>query len=113
MRDIMMNNASKPLDQLKLIDTLLRLILAYHFNTEIKNTSFSSFQDKTCSFKSRLCDDVKAMLSLYEASYYGLEGENIMEETSKFTTGHLNNLDGDLDLILAMQVKHALGIPLH
>ncbi|KAI9197901.1 hypothetical protein LWI28_006383 [Acer negundo] len=53
--------------------------------------SFSSFQEKTGGFKSRLCDDVKAMLSLYEASYYGLEGEKIMEETWKFTTRHLNN----------------------
>ncbi|KAI9198423.1 hypothetical protein LWI28_015574 [Acer negundo] len=47
MRDIMINNASKPLDQLELIDTLQRLGLAYHFNTEIKNTLPNVYNDST------------------------------------------------------------------
>ncbi|KAK4858470.1 hypothetical protein QYF36_016876 [Acer negundo] len=140
MRDIMINNASKPLDQLELIDTQQRLGLAYHFNTEIKNTLPNVYNDSTTDdmgkkgnlhdtsleirllrqhgyyvpeggFKSRLCDDVKVMLSLYEALYYGLEGEKIMEETWKFTTRHLNNRDRDLDLILEMQVSMPWKFP--
>ncbi|XWS18256.1 hypothetical protein CRYUN_Cryun32bG0027900 [Craigia yunnanensis] len=39
----------------------------------------SRFRDKTGNFKLPLCDDIKAMLSLYKASYYCFEGESIME----------------------------------
>ena len=66
-----------------------------------------------------LCDDIKAMIGLYEASHYGLEGESILEEVWKFTTDHLKQLlDGDkkattLDRNLATQVKDVLELPLH
>nr|ANO43014.1 terpene synthase 23 [Tripterygium wilfordii] len=63
-------------------------------------------------------DDIKGVLSLYEASYYSVEGESIMEEAWDFATRHLKKLDDERvldgrDLILAMQVRHALELPLH
>ena len=62
-----------------------------------------------------LCDDINTMLSLYEASYYGLEGEIIMEEAWQFTTKHFKSflVDDDIDSNLAMQVRRALELPLH
>ncbi|KAK2644285.1 hypothetical protein Ddye_019480 [Dipteronia dyeriana] len=54
------------------------------------------------------------MVSLYEASYYRFEWESIMEEARKFTTENLKNLEShDLESKLAMEVKHALELPLH
>ncbi|KAL5839741.1 hypothetical protein ACOSQ4_012349 [Xanthoceras sorbifolium] len=112
----MIGNVSEPLNQLEFIDTLQRLGLAYHFETEINETLqkvFTSFKDKRNSINACLCDDVKGMLSLYEASYYGFEGESIMEEAWQFTTEHLKNLEIETESNLAMEVKHALELPLH
>ncbi|KAJ0080814.1 hypothetical protein Patl1_10972 [Pistacia atlantica] len=60
------------------------------------------YTDKTGRFRESLCDDVKAIHSLYEAAYYGLEGESIMEEAFEFTTKRLKAPD-----------NHALRLPLH
>lgn len=62
-------------------------------------------------FKEYLGEDVKGILSLYEASYYSTEGESLMEEACSFTSKILKELvikDSDL----CMQVKHALELPL-
>ncbi|KAK8273635.1 hypothetical protein V6Z11_D10G019900 [Gossypium hirsutum] len=48
-----------------------------------------------------LCNDVKAMMSLYEASHYCFEGESIMEAAWEFTS---KNSD---------MWKHAMELPLH
>ncbi|KAK3179904.1 hypothetical protein Dsin_032626 [Dipteronia sinensis] len=76
---------------------------------------FNSFIDEKGNFKVCLCDDINTMLSLYEASYYGLEGEIIMEEAWQFTTKHFKSFlaDDDIDSNLAMQVRRALELPLH
>ncbi|KAK2644281.1 hypothetical protein Ddye_019476 [Dipteronia dyeriana] len=56
-----------------------------------------------------LCNYVKGMVSLYEASYHVFEGKSIMEEAWKFTSEHLKNLEShDPESKLAMEVKHAL-----
>lgn len=76
---------------------------------------FTSFKDKKGSFKLCLCDDIKAMLSFYEASYYSTEEESIMEEAWQFTTKHLkdvNNKCVDLN-VAAEEVRDALELPLH
>ena len=41
------------------------------------------------NFKACLCEDLKGMLSLYEASFLSIEGENILDETRDFSAKHL------------------------
>ena len=54
------------------------------------------------------------MLSLYEASYVRLHGDDILDEAVTFTTTHLKSrMAGDLMSPLAEQVAHALHQPLH
>ncbi|KAI9377293.1 hypothetical protein POPTR_019G046201v4 [Populus trichocarpa] len=127
---MMLANASKPLDQLELINTLERLGLSYHFVDEIKSTLkslfdenhientetvhdlyaialefrllrqrgyhvpqevFNHFKDEQGNFRAWIHDDLKGMLNLYEASYFLVEGENILEDARDFTTKNLEN----------------------
>ena len=55
------------------------------------------------------------MLSLYEASFLLIEGENILEEVRDFATKHLEeylkqNIDKNL---YAIVMTHSLELPLH
>ncbi|KAE8696025.1 (R)-limonene synthase 1 [Hibiscus syriacus] len=140
----------EPLDELEMIDNLLRLGVAYHFDDEIHNILgniyrnndsnqikkdnlyatalefrllrehgyhsspevFDSFRDKEGNFRLSLRDDIKGMVSLYEASYHCFEGESIMEAAWQFTSKHLKHVS-NVDPNLAIQVTHALDLPLH
>lgn len=76
---------------------------------------FKSFKYENGSFKECLCNDVKGMLSLYEASYLAFEGEDLMDEAKAFTTMHLQNLrdQNASNISVVEQVSHALELPLH
>ncbi|KAK9151967.1 hypothetical protein Syun_010276 [Stephania yunnanensis] len=77
---------------------------------------FYKFKDSdNGDFKSDLRDDVKGMLSLYEACHLKVHGEDILEEALNFTTTHLKsalmtNLGSSN---IGNQVQYALEQPLH
>nr|POF27249.1 myrcene synthase, chloroplastic [Quercus suber] len=74
---------------------------------------FDSFMEEG-SFKGYLCDDTKGILSLYEASFLSLEGENILEEAREFSKKHLQEfINQNKDQNLSIIVSHALELPLH
>ncbi|KAK0579886.1 hypothetical protein LWI29_033110 [Acer saccharum] len=107
------NNVTWKKENLYALSLEFRLLRQHGYN--VPQEVFNSFIDgKMGNFKVCFCEDTKAMLSLHEASYYGLEGESIMEEAWQFTTKHLKNLESTyMDSNLAMEVKHALELPLH
>uniref|UniRef100_A0A2N9I4N0 Terpene synthase metal-binding domain-containing protein n=1 Tax=Fagus sylvatica TaxID=28930 RepID=A0A2N9I4N0_FAGSY len=75
---------------------------------------FNHFKDERGNFKACLCEDMKGMLSLYEASFLSIEGENILEETRDFSTKHLEeNVKQNKDQNLSTIVSHSLELPLH
>ena len=76
---------------------------------------FNNFKDERRNFKECLCEDAKGMLSLYEASFLLIEGENILEKVRDFATKHLEeylkqNIDKNLYAIVMTQ---SLELPLH
>ncbi|KAK6919414.1 Terpene synthase, metal-binding domain [Dillenia turbinata] len=82
----------------------------YHVPQEI----FDRFKDENSHFKADLCNDVEGMLSLYEASFFGLGDENTIDDAKVFATKHLKGLnEAKLDSRMARKVNHALDMPLH
>ncbi|KAK1375192.1 Monoterpene synthase [Heracleum sosnowskyi] len=92
--------------------TALRFRLLRGRGYDVSQEDFKGFTENE-RFKECLGEDVKGILSLYEASYYSIEGESLIEEACSFTTKILkervNNID---DSYLSMQVKHSLELPL-
>ncbi|PIA45591.1 hypothetical protein AQUCO_01600063v1 [Aquilegia coerulea] len=92
----------------------LRFRLLRQHGYDVSQDVFNKFKDEWGALKMCLCDDVKGMLSLYEASYLGLEGEDFMDELKAFTTKHLKALKGStINPTLARKVVHSLEVPLH
>ncbi|XP_059661024.1 probable terpene synthase 11 [Cornus florida] len=137
-----------PTTKMKLIDTLQRLGIAYHFeedmNVSLQKLSdwkangeddlyatalrfrlvrhngwpvcsdiFKVFMDETGEFKESLRDDMWGMLSLYEASYLGAEGEDILTQAMKFTTTHLRQSMPRMTPQFSRSIAQALELPRH
>ncbi|XP_076882026.1 R-linalool synthase QH1, chloroplastic-like [Bidens hawaiensis] len=84
----------------------------YHIPQEI----FEDVKDESGGIKDAVCEDVVGLLNLYEASFYAVDDENIMDETREFTSKSLkeklekNNIDNESTRML---VSHALELPLY
>ncbi|CAL0323424.1 unnamed protein product [Lupinus luteus] len=74
---------------------------------------FNKFKDVYGNFGERLTTNVKGMLSLHEASYLRVHGEDILDEALAFTSAHLESISTQLSPFLEEQVKHSLQQPLH
>ncbi|KAL8091731.1 beta-bisabolene synthase-like [Apium graveolens] len=75
---------------------------------------FQKFIDETGHLKANLREDVKGLLSLYEASYFGFQGEDIIDKGKAFSKEHLkNSVQGESSPNMARKVNHALDMPLH
>ncbi|KAF2290803.1 hypothetical protein GH714_015536 [Hevea brasiliensis] len=72
---------------------------------------FSKFKDGKGNFKEDLINDVHGLLSLYEASYLSVQGEDILDEALEFTKTHLI-MATQFGSSLADQVSHALRWPI-
>ncbi|KAI3925619.1 hypothetical protein MKW98_001473 [Papaver atlanticum] len=127
---------------LKLINTLQRLGLDYHFHNEIKSAldkisikgkdghvsqndlttkalKFRLFRQHGYEISQGIAKDFEGLLSLYEASYYACEGEEILNEARQVTSKHLKNClkerndnRSSMSIFLEEEVGHSLELPL-
>jgi hypothetical protein len=75
---------------------------------------FNHFKDEQGNFRAWIHDDLKGMLFLYEASYFLVEGESILEDARDFTTKNLEKYFKKCNPseYLSKMVSHALELPL-
>lgn len=87
----------------------------------ISSDVFNEFKDhETGVFRASLSEDIPGLLSLYEASFLLVEGENVLEEGRDFSKraleeyikiqkGDKNKNNDELGVLVA----HSLEVPLH
>ncbi|KAK1421123.1 hypothetical protein QVD17_23231 [Tagetes erecta] len=83
----------------------------YHIPQEI----FKDIKNESGSIKDDVCKDVVEMLNLYEASFYAVDDESILDETREYTNKCLREeleKNKNVDKSTRMLVKHALDNPL-
>ncbi|XP_027927874.1 isoprene synthase, chloroplastic-like [Vigna unguiculata] len=93
---------------------LFRILRRHGF--DVSHGIFMNFKDEKGKFKAEISNDVQGMLSLYEASYLTLEGEESVWEANAFSRTHLMNLmkEKSMDVKMAEKVKYVLeGLPYH
>ncbi|KAF2290976.1 hypothetical protein GH714_017740 [Hevea brasiliensis] len=73
---------------------------------------FNKFKDDG-GFKKTIASDVKGLLSLYEATFLSVHGEDIFDEVVSFTRQHLETLVAQSSPHLANYMRNALKQPFH
>ncbi|KAF3445378.1 hypothetical protein FNV43_RR10554 [Rhamnella rubrinervis] len=115
------NNNQSSWDKNNLYATALQFRLLRQHGYWISQEVFSALKEETGNFKESLCEDTEGILSLYQASYYLIDGESILEEARDFAAKHLREYmqrprnidDDDDDQILSALVGHTLELPPH
>ncbi|XP_047977602.1 (-)-germacrene D synthase-like [Salvia hispanica] len=103
--------SSKDKDNIGVLALRFRLLRQHGYR--VSCDVFNGLVDKEGNLKESLIDDVEGMLSLYEASNYGINGEDILDKALDFTSSHLrNSLQKIMSTSLSNRVKEALEMPI-
>ncbi|KAI3499178.1 hypothetical protein L1887_34971 [Cichorium endivia] len=91
----------------------LRFRLLRHNGLRTNPDVFKSFMDANGKFKESLNEDIEALLSLYEASCLGANGEDVLSQAKEFTIRNLKNSLPQLTPLLRKKVLQSLELPRH
>ncbi|KAF2287617.1 hypothetical protein GH714_001803 [Hevea brasiliensis] len=91
---------------------LLFRVLRQH-GYKISCNVFKRFKDSDGKFNKAISNDVKGILSLYEASFVSMRGEDILDEAIAFARPLLESLAMQSSPHLAKHINDALSMPFH
>ncbi|RDX59103.1 putative terpene synthase 11, partial [Mucuna pruriens] len=96
-----------------LFATSLQFRLLRHNGWPTCSDVFKKFLDKNGNFKESITKDIWGMISLYEASYLGAKGEEILHQAIEFSRTHLHQSLPHLSPEVEKVVAGALELPRH
>uniref|UniRef100_A0A2C9WHR0 Uncharacterized protein n=1 Tax=Manihot esculenta TaxID=3983 RepID=A0A2C9WHR0_MANES len=96
---------------LNIIATAFQILREHGY--KMSSDVFNKFKDSDGGFKKTITNDVKGLLSLYEATFFRGHGEDILDEALAFTRQHLEILAEQSSPHLANYIKKALVLPFH
>ncbi|KAH6778459.1 hypothetical protein C2S52_005990 [Perilla frutescens var. hirtella] len=102
--------STKDNDDLRVVALRFRLLRQQGFH--VPCDVFSKFIDNEGNFKESIINDVEGMLNFYEASNFGVDGEEILDKALEFCSSGLESLIQGMDNSLSRRVKDALKIPI-
>ncbi|XP_042518572.1 (3S,6E)-nerolidol synthase 1-like [Macadamia integrifolia] len=108
-----LSSPTYPFGDHNLHNTALHFRLLRQAGYWVPTDVFSSFKDKKGNFKVELREDIRGMMSLYEASHLGLKGEEILDEAHDYARMYLLGSLVNLPSNLARAVKDTLENPYH
>ncbi|PKU75140.1 alpha-humulene synthase-like [Dendrobium catenatum] len=112
INDILRRVHSINIDEDDLYATALHFRLLRQERYHITSDVFNRFLEDNGDFQDCLSNNVKALLSLYDAAYLGFPNEDILEKAKTFSRVHLELLICKMDPSLVLMVRNALEIPL-
>ncbi|KAL0928450.1 hypothetical protein M5K25_000332 [Dendrobium thyrsiflorum] len=113
LREIHDHNGKIEGNDLQAVALKFRLLRQHGYN--VTSDVFSKYKDDEGKFKSNLANNVRGLLSLYEACFLSTHEDDILDEALKFTKHHLQSLSevDQVDPTLKSLISLALELPFH
>ncbi|XP_020555101.1 bicyclogermacrene synthase-like [Sesamum indicum] len=73
---------------------------------------FNKFIDAQGNFKESIMKDVEGILELYEAAYFEVDEEDVLDKALHFSSSHLESLAPDITSSRSALVNEALKLPI-
>nr|UXF47958.1 terpene synthase 1 [Euphorbia poissonii] len=90
---------------------LFRILRQHGYN--MTSDVFKKFKDANGEFKKDIASDVEGILSLYEACFLAIRGDDILDEALAFTRKHMELLVKNSNPSLQKYIRNALMFPCH
>ncbi|WCJ37091.1 Myrcene synthase chloroplastic [Euphorbia peplus] len=118
--EYLMKNSDNNVKENDIYTTALQFRLLRQQGYNVPQEVFNRFKDEQGNFKAWLCEDIKGLIYMYEASFLSTGGEIILQQLREFALQNLqkyakNNpeIRTSEDEYISSMVKHALEFPLH